>query len=85
MDQEKFKNKILPLGALVKISRRNAIEDGFEDTEFRLHPIKKLCTDCNWVVANRVVTYEVKWSRKEPPYWVKKCLVCKEKTALKDN
>jgi hypothetical protein len=85
MDAEKFKNKISQLGSMVRVHNGLWDKDGYKDTVLAPNPVTEVCGDCNKVVQDRVVTFEVKWGYKDQPYWLKKCLVCKEKIAIKNS
>ena len=83
MDKEIFKRKLDQMGTMIRARNGLWDKDGYKDVILEPHPTKEVCGDCNKIVENRVVTFEVKWGYKEQPYWLKKCQICKEKIALK--
>lgn len=85
MDKEIFKNKLEEVGSLVRVRNGFWDKDGYKDMILLPHPVTEVCGDCNRVVKDRVVTFEIKWGYKEKPYWLKKCSICKEKTTIKNT
>lgn len=78
MDKKDFDDKIIHLGQFKKMTPGfdAGTPPAFVDLKFIPASKSKPCRDCNEVVEDRQVIYEVRWGRKGEAFWQKKCLNC---------
>lgn len=73
MDPKLFKEKIKPLGDLVRACCGHDNEN-WQDTVFRVKPRSTPCPNC--FDHGRDLVYQIKYDRKFKPHWWTKCRGC---------